>query len=90
MENRICGILGKLLNHHISKQDAVNRLMAVNYVMPELSDFKARRKKLHLTLEQVKTQSGIAKSTISRIENGNEAQYRIVRKLHEFYVRNGV
>lgn len=56
-------------------------------VMP--SFFKERRLKLKLSMQDVTDQTGIGKATISRIERGNDAFYKTIVALNDFYTKNG-
>lgn len=58
-------------------------------VMPSLLTFKARRQKLGLSLREVAEKTKASAATISRIENGKEADYSNVKSLHEWYSSNG-
>ncbi len=61
-------------------------------VMPSLLDlkFKERRQKLKLNLRAVAMQTNISAATISRIERGQmETQYKIIKKLNDWYCNNG-
>lgn len=58
-------------------------------VMPSLHEFKARRQKLRLPLREVANKTKVSAATISRIENGHEADYTNVKSLHEWYASNG-
>lgn len=58
-----------------------------SFILPELSDFRLRRKLLCLSMDDVTYELGITKSTISRIENGKEACYSAVKKLNDFYTQ---
>lgn len=58
-------------------------------VMPSLLAFKARRQKLRLSLREVAKKTKVSAATISRIENGREADYNNVKTLHEWYASNG-
>lgn len=46
---------------------------------------KELRKEKHLTIEQLANNTGIAKSTISRYENGREPKGDIIRLLTEYF-----
>lgn len=56
-------------------------------IMP--SFFKERRLKLKLSIQDVTDQTGIRKATISRIERGNDAFYKTIVVLNDFYIKNG-
>ena len=58
-------------------------------VMPSLLALKARRQKLRLSLREVAEKTKVSAATISRIENGKDADYGNVKSLHEWYVSNG-
>lgn len=47
------------------------------------NDIKSAREKLGLSLRDLATKAGISASTISRIENGKEATYSNLIRLHE-------
>lgn len=64
----------------------------ISDVMPSLLDlnFRERRQKLRLNLRAVALQTNISAATISRIECGQmESQYKLVKKLHDWYISNG-
>lgn len=61
----------------------------ISGVMPSLDEFKQRREKLRLSMQDVTDGCGVSKATISRIENGHDADYSTVKKLHEFYSSSG-
>ena len=54
-------------------------------VLPLLEDFKKRRLELNKSLRDVAALSGVSASTISRIENGRDADYNSVKLLHNYY-----
>lgn len=60
-----------------------NNSTKVNF--PEASDFKERRKKLNLSMQDVTDVTGIGKPTISRIEKGNNVFYKTGVKLWAHY-----
>ena len=61
-------------------------------VMPSLLElnFRERRQKLKLNLRAVALRTNISAATILRIECGQmESQYKLVKKLHDWYISNG-
>jgi len=75
------------------KVGEVEKLSIIPDVMPSLLElkFRERRQKLKLNLRKVSLQTNISAATISRIECGHmESQYKIVKKLHDWYISNGV
>ena len=79
-------LLYELQSALLKKQDEFENL-AIPIVMSSL--FKERRQKLNLSMQDVTDQTDISKSTISRIERGNDAFYETVVKLDKFYRDNG-
>ena len=65
----------------IIKQEQ-NVITTIN-VNPSL--LRNRRLKLHLSMQDVTDKTGISKATISRIEHGNDAFFKTIMILHEFY-----
>lgn len=55
-----------------------------------LVEFKKRRMKLDMSLRDVTKVTGVSAATISRIEQGKEAEYNNVMKLDSYYATNGV
>lgn len=53
--------------------------------IPDITAFKQRREDLGLSLRDAGNGSGVSFATISRIENGKEAEFRNVRDLDNFY-----
>ena len=62
----------------------------IHHVMPNWRDFKPRRQKLNLSMQDVANMCGCSKATISRLEKGNEVYYSTVKSIHECYLSNGV
>lgn len=73
----------------INMQAAKAETGFISGVMPSLDEFKQRREKLRLSMQDVTDGCGVSKATISRIENGHDADYSTVKKLHEFYSSSG-
>lgn len=67
----------------------VSKIESISYVMPNLRDFKPRRQKLNLSMQDVANCCGCSKDTISRMEKGNDVYYSTVKTIHEFYLSNG-
>lgn len=56
-------------------------------IFPMHEDFKARRKELFLSMDDVSKATGIPKSTISRLENGKEVFYSSVKAIYDYYLK---
>lgn len=89
MEQKIQHTIDELLNHNITRSEAVSRLLSLYSVMPSLLSFKERRAKLKLSLRYVAKKTGVSPATISRIERGNECDFGNVKALDDWYSSNG-
>ena len=50
-----------------------------------ISEFKIRRIKLNMSMQDVADKTGISKATISRLEQGKDVLSKTEKKLNEFY-----
>ena len=50
--------------------------------------FYHRRKKLRLSMQDVTDMTGVSKSTISRLERGEDVNYSNVKSINDFYLNN--
>lgn len=57
-------------------------------VMP--SFFRERRKMLGLPMKTITDDLGISEATLSRLENGHDVMYSIVRKVEKYLRKNAV
>lgn len=56
----------------------------------KLHEFKARRKALGLSMDEVAGNANVSKSTISRLENGLDILFSNVKAINDFYLSRGV
>jgi hypothetical protein len=90
VEDKIIGILDRLLKHDINKNEATTRLLSLYSFMPPLSSFKERRERLKLSLRSISAVTGISISTISRAERGYNCDYGNIKALNDWYCSRGV
>jgi predicted transcriptional regulator len=55
--------------------------------LPSGEDLRVLRKRLCLTMRDVKKETGIPISTISRFENNCEVSFSSVKKIHDYYIK---
>lgn len=68
----------------------MDMLIQIKKDIPDPSLFKKRRLLLNMSMQDVSDKTDVSKATISRIEKGNDAFFRTINKLHEFYTKMGV
>lgn len=58
--------------------------------MPSIVDMKEKRKKIGKSLREVAKESNLSASTISRIENGGDCDFKSAKCLYDYYAKNDI